>query len=99
MKIKRFFLLLFLVVSTLFVNEDKVTISASNQNEISNNSFKLSSSRNASLLLLNNNVVYGWGLWGEHNNIGFSKKLLSPTDIIKKIILPMFFQVNNIVLY
>ena len=58
MKIKRFFLLLFLVVSTLFVNEDKVTISASNQNEISNNSFKLSSSRNASLLLLNNNVVY-----------------------------------------
>ena len=87
MKIKRFFLLLFFVVSTLFVNDDKVTISASNQNEISNNSFELSSSRNASLLLLNNNVVYGWGLWGEHNNISFSKKLLSPTDISKNIIL------------
>ena len=37
--------------------------------------------RTSSLLLSQEGVVYGWGLWGEANDVTLSKKLKTPTDI------------------
>ena len=41
--------------------------------------------RTSSLLLSNQGIVYGWGLWGEGSNVSFSKKLISPTNISNNI--------------
>lgn len=87
MKVKRFFLLCILAVTSLFISKNEVKINASEQSikEETTTSFIVTSGRNSSLLLSKQNIVYGWGLWGENNDVSNSKKLLKPTDLSKNI--------------
>ncbi|MCI5744872.1 MAG: hypothetical protein MR270_01150 [Erysipelotrichaceae bacterium] len=82
---KRFFLFLLVFILLFSLINSSKTINAlatSNENETT---FIHSSGRHSSLLLSSNNIVYGWGLWGESNDVALSKKLVSPTDLSKDI--------------
>ena len=81
---KRFFLFVCLLLTSLLM-DNKALVNASEEvisNEIS---FTITSGRTSSLLLSNQNKVYGWGVWGETNKINNSKKLVIPTDITSEI--------------
>ncbi len=83
---KRFFILL-LILAFSFVDlhkiDEKLVIHA--QEEVNTTTFKHCAGRTSSLLLSEQGVVYGWGLWGESSNVSLSKKLTVPTDIGKNI--------------
>ena len=79
MKGKRFFLLLIFIIQILFLCSNKITINAAS-NELKEEiatSFIHKAGRYNSLLLSNENIVYGWGLWGEANKVNVSKNLLN----------------------
>ena len=87
MKGKRFFLLLIFIIQILFLCSNKITINAAS-NELKEEiatSFIHKAGRYNSLLLSNENIVYGWGLWGDNNDVSFSRKIKTPTDITSNI--------------
>ena len=87
MKAKRFFLLLIFIIQILFLCSNKITINAASNeiNEEIATSFIHKAGRYNSLLLSNENIVYGWGLWGDNNDVSFSRKIKTPTDITSSI--------------
>ena len=86
---KRFFILCILIFISLFnFNIPNINVKAdSDINNANITSFTHSAGRTSSILLSNQGVVYGWGLWGEASNVSLSKKLVSPTDLSKNITL------------
>lgn len=93
MKAKRFFLFIVLILMSLINNDEKEVINALNQIETS---FTHVSARTASLLLSNQNIVYGWGLWGDINEPSYNIKFNAPTDISKDIALNENEEIINI---
>ena len=83
MRRKRFFIFVIftIFISFLTINSDKKILFAQEEQT----TFIHSAGRTSSILLSNEGVVYGWGLWGEASNVTLS-------------ILLMFFQESNIVL-
>ena len=86
---KRFFIFFILIfMMSLFNYQNKtITLSANENNTYIETSFIHQAGRTSSLLLSNQGIVYGWGLWGEGSNVSLSKKLISPTNISKDILL------------
>ena len=86
---KRFFIFFILIfMMSLFNFQNKtITLSANENNTYIETSFIHQAGRTSSLLLSNQGIVYGWGLWGEGSNVSLSKKLISPTNISKDILL------------
>lgn len=85
---KRFFILIILLFIMIFQTSKQNNISVNaneNNTTYENNTFIHSAGRTSTLLLSNEGVVYGWGLWGDNKEITLSKKLVSPTDISKEI--------------
>ena len=86
---KRFFILCILIFISLF-NFNLTNINIKADSDINNENittFTHSAGRTSSILLSNQGVVYGWGLWGEASNVSLSKKLVNPTDLSKNVIL------------
>lgn len=83
---KRFFILFLLIFSFSFVNLNHQDVHLIHAQTVEDTTtFKHCAGKTSSLLLSEQGVVYGWGLWGESSNISFSKKLTIPTDIGKNI--------------
>ena len=68
-------------------NNKTIKLSANENNLYIETNFIHQAGRTSSLLLSNQGIVYGWGLWGEGSNVSLSKKLISPTNICKDILI------------
>ena len=87
MEKKRFFILCILIFISLFnFNLNEVKLKADGDiNEEVTTTFVHSAGRTSSILLSNQGVVYGWGLWGEASNVSLSKKFVTPTNLSSNI--------------
>lgn len=87
MEKKRFFILCILIFISLFnFNLNEVKLNADGDiNEEVTTTFVHSAGRTSSILLSNQGVVYGWGLWGEASNVSLSKKFVTPTNLSSNI--------------
>lgn len=82
---KRFFFMILFIFNFIFLGFNYNIPIHAQEEVIQTTSFIHCAGRSSSLLLSNQGVVYGWGLWGEGSNVSLSKKLLTPTDISKNI--------------